>query len=339
MVRFEHENVIYLQSLGYHNRCPEHANHLVMSPNASDFPFQTYRIVPGRWHTSKLPTKRLRYTASSPDEPGWHIRNMSSLNFRLSIDVHDVQTWLEVDEIGLNGSGGEIVIDDFAQKPLKPWCVTRGVACSNWTTDSSHSGGHAMRLWPPSQAASSCCFDRPADAAPFPIVFDSREYSKLEVTWRFSPTTPGPWFQAAGLPTGLQGGTNRGLEIGDHDGSPFGFDTCDEFAPWPARPSTIATTANGRDSHMNLEFGGWYNPGTNWTRHAALLHEGALIVLDTLVASEQASGYVAGPVWHMLVEDEPSRGTTHSQPWFDSLASQTVRRHCRALTTRAGCWS
>ena len=319
IVRFEHEKVIFLQNLGYHNRCPEHANHLIMSPNASDFPFQTYRIVPGRWHKSTLPTKRFRYTAPSEDKPGWHLRNLSSLNFRLSIDVHDQQTWIEVDDIRLTGPAGEILIDDFEHRPPKPWCASRGVACSNWTTD-SHSGSHAMKLWPPNQASSSCCFDRPADAAPFPLVFDSREYDTLEVVWRFSSNTPGSWFESAGPPTGLQGGTNRGLEIGDHDGSPFGFTTCDEFAPWPNHPSTIATTADGRDSFMSFEMGGWYTRGTNWTRNAVLLHEGALVVLDTLVASERASGYVAGPVWHLVVAEEPLQGTSdENQPWYNAF--------------------
>ena len=109
-------------------------------------------------------------------------------------------------------------------------------------------------------------------------------------------------------------------------GSPFGFDTCDEFAPWPTRASKVETTKDERDSFMSLEMGGWYTRNTTWTRSAVLLREGPLIVLDSLVADEDASGYAAGPVWHMVVKAEPSHGMSGAVRWYNSYGFMSTNQ-------------
>jgi hypothetical protein len=68
------------------------------------------------------------------------------------------------------------------------------------------------------------------------FTFYFHRYNVLEVWWKVSPNTPPAWTYTPGQATGLQGGTNRLVEIGDSDGSPFGFCAAmDEFAPWPLR--------------------------------------------------------------------------------------------------------
>ena len=69
-------------------------------------------------------------------------------------------------------------------------------------------------------------------------------YDVLEVWWKVAPNTPPAWGESEGAATGLQGGTNRLVEIGDSDGSPFGLCAAiDEFAPWPLSSRRLSTDA------------------------------------------------------------------------------------------------
>lgn len=318
MFRFELNGVMFLNSLGYHNRCPDHANHVVMSANMSaEFPFRTNLVRPGVWHHSALPTKRMRYVGTSPADPLWHIRNLSSLNFRLQIDVHNESTWIVVDDIALTGPNrSRVVIDDFESGTATPWCSS----CS--LTKDAHGGEYAMQLQGTPQqqvAAGSANFNRPP-GTPFPFVFDWREYDTLELWWKASPSTPPAWETTKSTPTGLQGGTNRLLEIADADGSPFGFNAAyDPFAPWPRVPSSVETSADHRDSRSLTSFTGWYTKSTNWTRASVLTREGVLVVLDAIDPGLEAVGAAAGPVWHLQVPVQPTVGGQNTTDrWYDA---------------------
>ena len=105
-------------------------------------------------------------------------------------------------------------------------------------------------------------------------------------------------------------------------------------AAWPASASVAASSSDGRDSYNRLSFTGWYTAGTTWTRAAILLREGILVVLDTVVAHEQAvqEGWVAGPVWHLVVPEKPTRGRSHASSWYDAKGFWTLSHNGQATS-------
>ena len=100
---------------------------------------------------------------------------------------------------------------------------------------------------------------------------------------------------------------------------------------------TRAENNDTGDSFGQYAFDNYYGPGSRWIRRAVLTREGYLVVADEFTAGGSlGADYLAGPVWHLAVDDEDTSVelTPQTKNSFDAPAfahawwqNQPVRVH------------
>jgi len=212
--------------------------------------------------------------AGEPDPSAKGRRTLSEITFRAE-GVRGNLPEIIIDKLRLEGRGGIKVLQSF-ELPQP------GFEQVEDSTDGEHSAQipagskktlHKLHL-------------------PTPAEWDPKEFSSLSFDWKFRGPPLGKssfLFRVPGLLNAPTAFLNAWADLRDFN-----------------------TKQQGRDSYGVLDLADYQADGVTLKREVLVLAEGPVIIRDTLTSAAEASGFRAGPLWHLYSLSDKGEG------WFAS---------------------
>lgn len=171
---YEFNNTVFVYSLGYNNRLPEHASHVMITNDTTDYPYREHLFTPGVYQRASLPTVRLSLYSLDVGETYLRTLNWTTVNFRVQNDLNDT-VYLYLAHVTLEGDKGVINVEDFSSNETWPngQRVTDDIV-----------GKYAMKLRCPPKSVSFHSPPRLDNHLNY--MFDYRDYSHLRFYWKMS---------------------------------------------------------------------------------------------------------------------------------------------------------
>lgn len=269
LLHYEVGDRLLLGGLGYHNRCPEHANLVLVCPADEPFPHRTKLVPPGVWQEASLAAHRIAPATSEENQ-----RDLRQFD-RVILRVAEQQpVELLIDNLRLSGPAGEKMLDDFEQ--LRGW---RGGQPQ--LSDDATQGRRALKL----TCKPGVTF---AWRGGFHCDFSLRDYDRIRFSWKM---------------LGAQGGWSNSL-VFRLDTSLSDYHVPSRQLSAVLQDARVESRAGDHFGVMRLEK--WFTDDSRLTRRLVLLREGPLVICDDLSPGAEADGQWSGPIWHLRTS--PDRG-------------------------------
>jgi hypothetical protein len=278
ILHYEVDDQPLLVGLGYHNRCPEHANLVLVCPAGEPFPHRVPLAPAGMWQEASLAVRRI--AAGGAENGAGRRCHFDRVILRVA-DDRPVDLW--IDNLRLSGPAGQRMLDDFEQPG--PW---RG---GRRTLDADAvQGSHSLRI--SCQPGVTFIWRGGLDGS-----FSLDDYDRIKFSWKLAGAQR-IWTNSFvfRLDTSLSEYHVPGRQLA-------------------AEVEEARAETRGPDQFGTLRLAKWFTEDSRLTRRLVLLGEGPLVVCDQLQAGASAEGQAAGPLWHLPCRPEQGRQWFDAEGW------------------------